>query len=122
MKRPVKHDTTLSPCNVEHEQIVRQAHDLLVENLQKRITIADLAKTFHLNASTLKQAFKTVYGKPIATYMKEYRVREGMRLLQTTNLRIYDIALRVGYHSQSRFSEAFQSVAHCLPTKYRKSP
>lgn len=109
-----------SHCSTEQVQIVQQAHDFLTQNLNRRITTQDLAKEFHLNASTLKQVFKAVYGQPIATYMKEYRIQEAMRLLQTTNLSISDIALRLGYHSQSRFSEAFKDIAHCLPTDYRK--
>lgn len=107
-------------CSPEQVQIVRQVHGLLTQNLDQRMTIDDLARAFHLNASTLKQAFKEVYGQPIATYMKEYRIREAMRLLQATDLSIADIALQLGYHSQSRFSEAFKDIAHCLPTDYRK--
>lgn len=113
-------DTKNPRCSTEQVRIVRRVHDFLTQNLDRRMTTQDLAKEFHLNASTLKQVFKAVYGQPVATYMKEYRIQEAMRLLQTTNLSISDIALQLGYQSQSRFSEAFKKIAHCLPTDYRK--
>lgn len=113
-------DTSVLPCCPEQAQIIRQVHDLLTQNLDKRYTIEELARKFHLNASTMKQAFKALYGQPIATYMKEYRIHKAMQLLQTTDLSIADIALQLGYRSQSRFSEAFKDIAHILPTDYRK--
>lgn len=65
--------------------------------------------------------FKAVYGLPIATYMKEYRVREAMKLLRETDATIAEIAYQVGYRTQGKFSEAFKDIVQMLPTEYRKS-
>ena len=64
---------------------IRQIHDLLVNNLQQRFTIDELSRRYLVNTSFLKAAFKTVYGQPIASYMKEYRIKKAMELLRTTN-------------------------------------
>lgn len=64
--------------------------------------------------------FKTVYGQPIATYMKEFRVRQAMKLLRETNDTIADIASQVGYQTQGKFSSAFQSIVKMSPREYRK--
>ena len=68
----------------------------------------------------VKSAFKAVYGQPIATYMKEARVREAMRLLRETDSTNADIAAAVGYESQGKFTLAFKDVAQALPTEYRR--
>ena len=47
--------------------------DKLIENLDKRYTIDVLSSGFLMNQTTLKAVFKKVYGKPIASYMKDYR-------------------------------------------------
>ena len=65
--------------------------------------------------------FKAVYGLPIATYMKEYRIRQAMKLLRETDAPIAEIASQVGYGTQGKFSEAFKDVAQMLPTAYRKA-
>lgn len=56
----------------------------------------------------------------IATYMKEYRVHRAMKLLRETDATIADIAAKVGYETQGKFSKAFKDVVQVLPTEYRK--
>lgn len=107
-------------CYSQHTETIREVHAFLTENLDQRYTIEELAKRFAMNTSTLKLVFKAVYGQPIAAYMKEYRIRKAMELLRTTDDSIADIAVQMGYRSQSRFSEAFKNVADILPTDYRK--
>ena len=99
---------------------IRQIHDLLVNNLQQRFTIDELSRRYLVNTSFLKAAFKTVYGQPIASYMKEYRIKKAMELLRTTNDSIASIATCVGYETQGKFTKAFKDVALQLPTEYRK--
>ena len=88
--------------------------------MDRRYTIEALSKRYLINTSSLKEVFKAVYGLPIATYMKEYRVHRAMELLRETDMIIADIAAQVGYESQGKFTNAFKDVAHMLPTEYRK--
>lgn len=100
---------------------IKEIHAVLIGHLEQRLTIEELARRYAINASTLKSVFKGVYGLPIATYMKEYRVRQAMKLLRETDLSIAQIAEQVGYESQGKFTKAFKSVAHLLPSEYRKN-
>lgn len=102
-------------------QIVNEIQRSLTKNLRNRYTIEELAVNFHINQTTLKSTFKRVFGKPIATYMKEYRIKKGMELLMKTNCSIAEIAGRVGYENQSKFTQAFKNVTGVLPSEYRKS-
>lgn len=102
-------------------QIVNEIQRFLTKNLRNRYTIEELAVNFHINQTTLKSTFKRVFGKPIATYMKEYRIKKGMELLMKTNCSIAEIAGRVGYENQSKFTQAFKNVTGVLPSEYRKS-
>ena len=92
----------------------------MTEQLEQRFTIEELSKQYLINTSTLKEVFKAVYGLPIATYMKEYRVHQAMKLLRETDATIADIAAQVGYETQGKFSKAFKDVTQVLPTEYRK--
>lgn len=102
-------------------QIVNEIQRSLTKKLRNRYTIEELAVNFHINQTTLKSTFKRVFGKPIATYMKEYRIKKGMELLMKTNCSIAEIAGRVGYENQSKFTQAFKNVTGVLPSEYRKS-
>ncbi len=104
----------------QQTELVKEVHQQLTEHLARRFTIEELSKQYLINPSTLKEVFKAVYGLPIATYMKEYRVHQAMKLLRETDATIAQIAAQVGYETQGKFSKAFKDVAHILPTRYRK--
>ena len=99
---------------------VKEIHRQMTRHLERRYTIEELSKQYLINTSTLKEVFKAVYGLPIARYMKEYRVREAMRMLRETDDAIFEIAGRLGYETQGKFSEAFKQVAQMLPSEYRR--
>lgn len=99
---------------------IREIHDLLTEHLDRRYTIEELSRQYLINSSSLKELFKAVYGLPIATYMKGYRIHRAMELLRDTDASVADIAAQVGYESQGKFTQAFKDVTQTLPTGYRK--
>lgn len=101
-------------------EIIRQIHHQLTGSLDRRYTIEELSRQYLINASSLKEVFKAVYGLPIATYMKEYRIRRSMELLQQTDRSIADIAALVGYESPGKFTNAFKDCTRMTPSRFRK--
>ncbi len=99
---------------------INQIHEYLTEDLTIRPTIEELSRLYHMNTSTLKQVFRGVYGQPIATYMKEYRIRKAMELLAEEGVSIAEAASRVGYENQSKFTAAFKQFTGELPSDYRR--
>ena len=74
-----------------------------------------------MNPTTLKKIFKKVYGTSLAAHMKQHRMEKAAELLKDTDMSIAQIALAVGYESQSRFTVAFKETYDLLPTAYRKA-
>lgn len=101
-------------------EIIKTIHKRLTSNLQERPTIEDLSKEYLINTTTLKDTFKGIYGQPIGTYMKEYRIRQAAILLRQTRATIAEIANQVGYENQSKFATAFRGVLKISPAEYRK--
>ncbi len=116
------------PISLAHEEnhqpelaeIVREIHDRLLENLDRKITIEELSKQYHMNPTTLKTAFKAVYGTSLAAHIKEHRMEQAAKLLKETDMSIAEIALAVGYDSQSKFTAAFKAFFQVLPKEYRR--
>lgn len=104
------------------EQIeqIKEIHRLITENFATRYTVEELSKRYRINTSTLKEMFKSVYGMPIATYMKRYRIYRAAGMLSEKNMSVADVSRAVGYESQSKFSTAFKDIIGVLPTEYRK--
>ena len=112
--------TRLAEYGAGQAERIREIHRLLTDHLDRRYTIGELSRRYLMNSSSLKELFKAVYGQPIATYMKEYRVHRAMELLRDTDESIADIAARVGYGTQGKFTQAFKDVAGTVPTAYRR--
>ena len=104
------------------QEIIHRVHDYLTEHLGSRITIEELSKQFLMNATTLKKTFREVYGNSIAAHITEHRMEEAARLLAETDESMGGIAKKVGYGSQSRFTEMFKETFSVLPTEFRKHP
>lgn len=101
-------------------EIIKKIHDMLTQNLDKRITIEELSKQFPMNPSTMKALFKAVYGNSVAAHIKEHRMEKAAAMLRNTDEIIAVIAKNVGYESQSKFSAEFKKIYQTLPTEYRK--
>ena len=100
-------------------ELVKKIHKKLTSNLRERPTIEELSKEYLINSSTLKETFKGIYGMPIATYMKNYRIKKAAVQLRQTQDSVADIALQVGYMNQSKFATAFREIMKISPTEYR---
>lgn len=104
----------------EQIQIVRQIHDQLLQHMERRITIEELSRQYLINPTTLKAAFKAVYGVSLAAHMKKHRMEQAAKMLRETDMSIASIAQAVGYDSQSKFTASFKASFRVLPREYRK--
>ena len=102
-------------------ETVRKVHDYLLEHLSERVTIEELSRMFHINATTLKDAFKTEYGTSLAAHIKEHRMEKAATLLCESGMSVAEIAKIVGFESTSRFATAFKEAYGVLPSEYRSS-
>jgi len=116
LKTDAKRLTQYQPEQVE---VIQKIHAQLIGHMEQRFTIEALSKQYFMNPTTLKAVFKSVYGTSIAAHMKEHRMEQAAKLLRETGLSIAEIARRVGYDSQSRFTAAFKEYCGKLPRDYR---
>lgn len=99
---------------------IHKIHDQLLQQMEQRITIEELSRQYLINPTTLKNAFKSVYGTSLAAHIKEHRMEQAAKMLKETNMTIAEIAQAVGYDSQSKFTATFKSLYQVLPREYRK--
>lgn len=107
---------------IEKAQVdkIKKIHDFLIGNLDKKITIEMLSKKYNIGTTPLKIYFKEIYGEPIYTYLKDYKIHRALHLLEETNKNISEIAGIVGYDNSSKFAKVFKDKLGCSPVEYRK--
>ncbi|MFS0643600.1 response regulator [Siminovitchia sp. 179-K 8D1 HS] len=84
------------------------------------VTLAETANYVHLNPSYLSKLFKDKTNQNFVDYVIEIRMDEAKKLLETTSLRINEIADRLGYSDITYFSNLFKRKTGVTPSEYRK--
>ena len=107
---------------LERNQIdkIKRIHEEITNNLDKRITIEQLSEKYQIGTTPLKIYFKEIYGQPIYTYLKDYKIHVSLHLLEETDKNINEIAGMLGYDNSSKFASVFKAKMKCTPTEYRK--
>ena len=98
-----------------------RARDYITENFEKHISLNELAAHVFLSESYLSHCFKARFGISPKNFILQVRINRAKELLATTDMKINDIALKVGFLSQQRFNDAFKRLENLTPLKYRKN-
>ena len=101
---------------------IKAIQALLTQDLTQNYTLEELSARFDIALTPMKNCFKSVYGSPIFTYMRNYRMNYAASLLKSDkSLKVAEIAGLVGYDSPSKFASAFHQTMGKTPLEYRKS-
>ncbi len=98
---------------------IRKAIDFIHANLSWNITLEELAEETNLSAGYLVAAFKRATGRPPHRYLLEQRVERAKVLLADPSQIITQIALDVGFSSQSHLTSVFRRLTGLTPNAYR---
>ena len=91
------------------------------EHLHAAVTLRDLAAVAHLSPDHFAQQFKAATGLPPHQYVILRRVERAKRLLQTGGgFSLAEVAARVGFSDQSRFTHHFKRLLGVTPGQFRK--
>ena len=101
--------------------MAKQIEAIITSDLSRPHTVREFAERFFVSESSVKNYFHGVYGQSIAQYMTGQRMLLAAKLLAQTKLSVIDVAARVGYLNQSKFSAAFRRAYACTPPEYRRS-
>lgn len=89
-------------------------------NYMENITLNTLAEITHMNKFYLVHSFTKYTGLSPISYLTQKRIRVSMDLLASTDHSIAQIAIGVGFSSQSYFSHVFRKMLGITPVQYRK--
>ncbi len=98
---------------------LRRVIDFLDASLVSEISLGDLASVAGLSPNYFLSAFKKATGKTPHRFLTEKRVAKACELLRNPQLSIVDVALAVGFSSQSHFTTVFGRFMETTPASYR---
>lgn len=100
---------------------VKKIHELITQDTRKNYTQEDLSDNFDISISAMKDCFKSIYGKPIYSYLKEYKMNKAALILQSNpKINIGTVAEMFGYENQGKFTQAFKEIRGVTPSEFRE--
>ena len=104
----------LSPAALRRVQLFVEA------NIGRTIHLHDLAARAALSPYHFARAFKTSAGVTPRTYVEQRRIEQAKRLLTESTQSLAQVAMDVGFGTQSRLTSTFKRRTGFTPGEYRR--
>lgn len=102
-------------------QVVAQVQEYVKNHLSEKLTLADVAAVFNFSPNYLSQLFGKYGDSGFVEYITETRIAAAKEMLEQGDLKVYEIAEKLGYESAFYFSKVFKKVTGLSPREYQQS-
>jgi AraC family transcriptional regulator len=100
-------------------QWLTRARDALEERFSERVGLSALAEDLGIHPVHLACQFRFHYGSSVGEYLRRLRVDRAKALLTHSRMPLVEMALELGFSSQSHFTRAFKRETGIPPGRYR---
>jgi AraC family transcriptional regulator len=94
--------------------------DYIRANLGRDLAITELAAVAHMSPHHFSLCFKRSVGVAPHQWVVRTRVREARRLLRARSMSVAQVALSLGFASQSHFTDTFRRLTGTTPKRYQR--
>ena len=110
------------PENALQTARIQTVIDFMNTNLERRVSLSELANVVNLSTSHLSRLFNLETGLSPGEYLIRLRMEKARHSLATSFLSIKQVMATVGYdiRSRSNFVRQFKSYFDLTPSEYRK--
>jgi two-component system response regulator YesN len=100
-------------------QQLKLVKDYIEQHYEENITLESMAAMLYMNPYYFSSFFKKHTNENFKHYVTEIRMKHAVKLLLNTDMLVYEIADRVGYHNARHFSDMFKKHYGKLPQEYK---
>lgn len=104
---------------MEWVERLNRSLEYVEENLSGEVSYEEAAQIACCSLYHYQRMFSYIAGIPLSEYIRRRRMTAAAFDLQTTDLKIVDLALKYGYDSPTSFNRAFQSLHGVAPSTAR---
>ncbi|MBW4507594.1 MAG: AraC family transcriptional regulator [Scytonematopsis contorta HA4267-MV1] len=98
---------------------MQQALDYIHAHLDQDLSLVQIAEVINISPTYFASLFKRAIGISPHQYVIQQRVEQAKSLLSKRDLSITDIALQVGFSSQSHLTQQFKRLTGITPKQAR---
>ena len=108
-------------ARLANNDIVSAAVRFMNENIEKQLTLSQIADYIGYSTSQFSLIFKMKTGHSPLNYFNMLKVQRACKFLETTDLKINQICSKVGIDDSYYFSRLFSKTIGISPKQYRKA-
>lgn len=108
------------PHNGLARAVLVRVLEYIYANLGRDLTITELAAVANMSPHHFSLCFKRSLGVAPHQWVVRARVREAGRLLRTRSMSVAEVALTLGFASQTHFTDVFRRATGTTPHHYRR--
>ena len=101
-------------------RIVREAYEYINENYTSDCSLETIAQAVNVSPNHLHATFRRCTGMTPYEYTVQKRIEKAKKLIAAEEKSMLEIALELGFCSQSHFNKVFRKQTGLPPAEYRK--
>lgn len=98
---------------------IRKCIDYIYDNLDKKLTVNELSEFLNLNVTYFSRLFLRETGMSVKEFVHDVKINTAKNMLTLSDYDYSEIALGLGFSSQSAFITLFKEKTGMTPGKYR---
>ena len=108
------------PASISGQDAIGQTIDYMKQNLDKSLTLSELAGVANMSASHYSAVFRQKIQKSPIHFFTFLKIQRACQLLKDTSMRIGEVADQVGYQDAFHFSRIFAGMMGISPRDFRR--
>lgn len=106
-------------AHVQEQTFSMQVISYMQENVGANLSLAQLAKNFSYSPSHFSALFQKETGVSPINYYIQLRIQRACQYIELTNLKLFEIAEKVGFEEPAYFTRIFTKIMGISPSEYR---
>lgn len=105
---------------VEKDDLVASVKQYVKDHIEMDIMLEDVSGKLFVSSRHLSRVFKKQTGETFLQYVTRKKMEKAVELLHDPNMRVYNVAQKLGYKTPRYFSKLFSNYSGYYPNQYRK--
>ncbi len=102
-----------------NDQEIRKAQEFIERNIEKKLTVEELAEKTALGRRSFERRFKRATRNSVLEYIQRVKIEAAKRWIETSRKNITEIMFEVGYTDIKTFRYTFKKITGITPQEYK---
>jgi len=103
-----------------HSETIQKAIQYILNNVEKRIMLQDVANFACISPGYLSTLFKREHNQNLIDFINQTKIDRACELLRENKLRINEISYILGYENAFYFSRVFRQYTGSTPSEFKE--